>query len=60
VADADAISGTLIFRSETETVVASAGDRRDARAAARDGTKPKVEVSVGPAPGRTDGGGPVH
>jgi ATP-dependent Clp protease ATP-binding subunit ClpB len=60
VADADAISGTLIFRSEKETVVASAGDRRDARTAGRNGAKPKVEVSVGPAPRRTDDGEPVH
>jgi ATP-dependent Clp protease ATP-binding subunit ClpB len=32
VADADALSGTLLFRSGGETVVAMAGERRDARA----------------------------
>jgi hypothetical protein len=32
VADADALSGTLLFRSGGETVVATAGERRDARA----------------------------
>ncbi|MGZ6260327.1 MAG: ATP-dependent chaperone ClpB [Candidatus Limnocylindrales bacterium] len=31
VADADALSGTLLFRSGEETVVANAGQRRDAR-----------------------------
>jgi ATP-dependent Clp protease ATP-binding subunit ClpB len=34
VADADPVSGTLVFSSESSTVVADAGDRRDARAAA--------------------------
>ncbi len=32
VGDADALSGTLLFRSGDETVVATAGERRDARA----------------------------
>ena len=32
VADADPVSGTLVFSTETQTVVADAGDRRDARA----------------------------
>jgi ATP-dependent Clp protease ATP-binding subunit ClpB len=31
VADADPVSGTLVFSTETGTVVADAGDRRDAR-----------------------------
>jgi hypothetical protein len=31
VADADAIGGVLVFRSGEATVVADAGDRRDAR-----------------------------
>jgi ATP-dependent Clp protease ATP-binding subunit ClpB len=32
VADADPVSGTLVFSTESSTVVADAGDRRDARA----------------------------
>ena len=32
VGDADPLSGTLLFRSGDETVVATAGERRDARA----------------------------
>ena len=35
VADADPISGTLVFSSDGATIVTSAGERRDARAAAR-------------------------
>jgi len=31
VADTDAVSGTLVFSTESSTVVAEAGDRRDAR-----------------------------
>jgi len=31
VADADTVSGTLVFSTESHTVVAEAGDRRDAR-----------------------------
>ncbi len=34
IADADPVSGTLVFSTESSTVVAEAGDRRDARAAA--------------------------
>jgi ATP-dependent Clp protease ATP-binding subunit ClpC len=60
VADADALSGTLIFRAGDEIVVASAGDRRDARSAPREEPKRRVEVSTGPAAGRRDGGEPVH
>jgi ATP-dependent Clp protease ATP-binding subunit ClpB len=33
VADADPVSGTLVFSSESQTIVADAGDRRDARTA---------------------------
>ena len=36
VADADALSGTLLFRAGDETVVATAGERRDARARSGD------------------------
>ena len=32
LADADPVSGTLVFSTESSTVVAEAGDRRDARA----------------------------
>jgi ATP-dependent Clp protease ATP-binding subunit ClpB len=60
VADADAISGTLIFRAGDEVVISAAGERRDARSAAREAQKPRVEVSTGPAPGRRNGGEPVH
>jgi hypothetical protein len=31
--DADPVSGTLVFRADDRTVVAEAGDRRDARGA---------------------------
>ena len=36
VADADPVSGTLVFSSESSTVVADASDRRDARSAGRE------------------------
>jgi ATP-dependent Clp protease ATP-binding subunit ClpB len=36
VADADPVSGTLVFSSESSTVVADTGDRRDARSTARE------------------------
>jgi ATP-dependent Clp protease ATP-binding subunit ClpB len=35
VADADIVGGTLVFSTDRSTVVAEAGERRDARAAAR-------------------------
>jgi ATP-dependent Clp protease ATP-binding subunit ClpB len=38
VADADAIGGTLLFTSEGTTVVAEAGERRDARSHQEEGT----------------------
>jgi ATP-dependent Clp protease ATP-binding subunit ClpB len=44
VADADPISGTLLFQSGHETVVAMADDRRDARSPAR----PPAEANVEP------------
>jgi ATP-dependent Clp protease ATP-binding subunit ClpB len=60
VADADAISGTLVFRAGDDVVITTAGERRDARSAGRAEQKPRVEVSTGPAPGRRNGGEPVH
>jgi len=38
LADADAVSGTLVFSTESSTVVAEAGDRRDARTPADGGS----------------------
>jgi ATP-dependent Clp protease ATP-binding subunit ClpA len=38
VADADPVSGTVVFSSERATVVADSGDRRDARTAGSDGS----------------------
>jgi hypothetical protein len=35
-ADADVVSGTLVFSSESSTVVTDAGERRDARSPAGD------------------------
>jgi ATP-dependent Clp protease ATP-binding subunit ClpB len=46
--DADPVSGTLVFRADDRTVVAEAGDRRDAR-----GVEPAVEPAAEP-------GGRVH
>jgi ATP-dependent Clp protease ATP-binding subunit ClpA len=51
VGDADALSGTLIFRAGDETVSAQAGDRRDARAPAPsepDADRDVVGVAGGP------------
>jgi ATP-dependent Clp protease ATP-binding subunit ClpA len=39
-ADADAVSGTLVFSTDRSTVVAEAGRRRDARAASEDEPEP--------------------
>jgi ATP-dependent Clp protease ATP-binding subunit ClpA len=59
VADADAMSGTLVFRSGSETVVASARERRDARAPER--PEPRTDdVPVGAGSGRRNGGERIH
>ncbi len=42
VADADPVSGTLVFSTDTQTVVTDAGDRRDAR-----GGAPATPVGAG-------------
>ena len=47
VADADPVSGTLVFSTEGSTVVTEAGQRRDARAA--NGTAPAGQERDGPA-----------
>ncbi len=47
VADADAIGGVLVFRSGGATVVADAGDRRDARS--RGGQEPVAAGTVSEA-----------
>ncbi len=52
VADADRMSGTLLFRSGDETVVASAGDRRDARSANRGQSNGDDLEAVGAGAGR--------
>ena len=62
VADADIGSGTLLFRSGDETVVATAGERRDARASTRpSASADEAEAVVSGAPGarrtRDDDGG---
>ena len=44
VADADPVSGSLVFSNESSTVVAEAGDRRDARI-------PSDEAATGPGAG---------
>jgi ATP-dependent Clp protease ATP-binding subunit ClpA len=53
--DADPASGTLVFSSDGETVVASAG-RRDARASGRDRSSEQSERRVGVGPARPSGG----
>ncbi|HET7026864.1 MAG TPA: ATP-dependent chaperone ClpB [Candidatus Limnocylindrales bacterium] len=61
VADADPVSGTLIFRADDRTVVAESGGRRDARA--RSGEPAVVGARGGddriwtPGGDRNDGGG---
>jgi len=66
IADADAIEGTLLFRTESATVVAEAADRRDARAAsgtrepAAAGKRRRTPLDLPPTdpePGDRDGGG---
>ena len=57
VADADPVSGTLVFSSESSTVVTDASDRRDARSkgprAGRRGRRvAEASVRVRPAPAR--------
>jgi ATP-dependent Clp protease ATP-binding subunit ClpC len=51
VADADPVSGTLVFTSEQATVVADASDRRDARAAS-DGEGGQGDVGTAAGRGR--------
>jgi ATP-dependent Clp protease ATP-binding subunit ClpA len=51
VADADPVSGTLVFSAEDRTVVADAGERRDAR------RPPGTEREPAAAGGRRRGGG---
>ena len=46
VADADALSGTLLFKAGDETVVATAGERRDARARSATPTPPADPVEA--------------
>ncbi len=46
LADADALSGTLLFRAGGETVVATAGERRDARARAATPAAPADPVEA--------------
>ena len=52
-ADADPVSGALVFSSERATVVADAGERRDARSAGgvADGAAPTA-AAAGPGGGR--------
>jgi ATP-dependent Clp protease ATP-binding subunit ClpB len=65
VGDADPVSGTLVFRADDRTVVAEAGERRDARTRAEPAT---AGVGVGgrsdrlwtPDAERRDRGEPVH
>ena len=66
VADADPVSGTLVFSSESSTVVADASDRRDARSTSREpaaagvGSRKKRSTFDLPPldePERPDGGG---
>jgi ATP-dependent Clp protease ATP-binding subunit ClpB len=52
MADADAVSGTLVFSTDRSTVVAEAGRRRDARAAL---TEPEPEPAGAGAGGRGRG-----
>jgi ATP-dependent Clp protease ATP-binding subunit ClpB len=62
VADADPVSGTLVFSADGRTVVAEAGERRDARGGASD---PAASTSrrrggatvLDPPPDRTNGDG---
>ncbi|MFL5751516.1 MAG: hypothetical protein ACJ767_12955, partial [Chloroflexota bacterium] len=42
VADADTLSGTLVFSTDRSTVVAEAGNRRDARSTSTDEAEPAV------------------
>ncbi|MBA2556450.1 MAG: AAA family ATPase, partial [Chloroflexi bacterium] len=51
VTDADPLSGTLLFSSDGETVVAAAGERRDARSADREDGPDAGRVAVGTHPG---------
>ncbi|HET9346585.1 MAG TPA: ATP-dependent chaperone ClpB [Candidatus Limnocylindrales bacterium] len=53
VADADAVSGTLVFSTDRSTVVAEAGRRRDARSASG---QPEPEPAGAGAGGRGRGG----
>ncbi len=66
VADADPVSGTLVFSSESNTIVADASDRRDARSASREpaaagagSRKKRSTLDLPPLdePERPDGGG---
>jgi ATP-dependent Clp protease ATP-binding subunit ClpA len=56
-ADADPASGTLVFSSDTETVVAEAGRRRDARG--RRTGPPEEDLATIAGRSQQDGG-PVH
>ncbi len=65
ILDADPMSGALLFRDGGTTVVARAGDRRDARAAREEAVRedpdaPQVPVGVGDRGHGGNGGGPVH
>jgi len=57
VADADPVSGTLLFRSDGETVVANAAERRDARTGATGRSADPLDEAVGAGRLRRDGGG---
>ncbi len=69
VADADPVSGTLVFSTESQTVVAEAGDRRDARsapqpegasAASGKGRRSAFDLPPVDEPRRPDGGDLVN
>jgi ATP-dependent Clp protease ATP-binding subunit ClpB len=70
IADADPVGGTLVFSTESQTVVAEAGDRRDARstpsepegAGARPGKGRRTAFDLPPLdePKRPDGGDLVN
>ena len=66
VADADPVGGTLIFSTESKTVVADAADRRDARGrsqepvAAGGRRRDVLDLPDVDGPSRNDGGGLVN
>ena len=56
VADADTVSGTLVFSTESSTVVAEAGRRRDARSASTEDEREPAGGGSGRARPRTQDG----